>query len=77
MPALMRPSLPRMTDEIVVMTEPLTVMFAPAPVSESEPPDNVIPVESLMPLSVMVWSAAAVKVPLFPWKYAVSAAVKV
>ena len=50
----MRPSAPVMTEEIVVMTEPLTVMFAPAPDSESEPPDNVIPVESLMPLSVTV-----------------------
>ena len=69
--------MPVMTDEIVVMTEPLTVMFAPAPDSDSEPPDNVIPVESLMPLSVIVSAAPAVKVPLFPWKYAVSAAVKV
>ena len=68
--------MPVMTDEIVVMTEPLTVMFAPAPASESEPPDNVMPVESLMPLSVIVCSAPAVTVPLFPWKYAVSAAVK-
>ena len=43
-----------MTDEIVVMTEPLTVMFAPAPVSANEPPEKVMPVESLMPLSVIV-----------------------
>ena len=76
MPALMSPSAPVMTDEIVVMTEPLTVMFAPAPVSASEPPVNVMPAESLMPLSVIVPSAAD-KVPLFPWKYAVSAAVNV
>ena len=53
-PALMRPASPMMTDEIVVMTEPLTVMFAPAPDSDNEPPDNVMPVESLMPLSVTV-----------------------
>ena len=76
-PALMRPSAPVIWElTTVVISEPLTVMFAPAPVSANEPPDNVIPVESLMPFSVTAASVAWVKVPLFPWKYAVSAAVK-
>ena len=61
----------------VVMSEPLTVMFAPAPESSNEPPVSVMPAESLMPLSVILSVAPWVNVPLFPRKYAVSAAVKV